>query len=241
MQKLLIKLVVVIALIAVISLPQNANAFGIGIYLPVYGSGSGTLDFIDYDESEFDYDWDYDGGFGIVLDTKVARRGLFNYRLNLGMANASQKYGSTLDGFKYYMMDHTFGFGVVQTRVVRVWLGPQIGLALMSYEDNNDYSDNSWNAVGFTFAPVLGANFNFGRMFTVAMDMGYKFSSFAGTAETTYYDSSYGYDVTDSDSFTQSQQGFFINLSLILRIGDVFDGGASDYDEDKPDYDEEYY
>lgn len=246
MHKLLIKLTVIIGLIAVISLPKNANAFGIGIYLPVYGSGSGTFTLVDYDDAKVDYDWEYNGGFGIVLDTKVAKRGLFNYRLNLGMVNTNQTFGdadysNTLEGFKYYMFDNTFGFGIVQTKIVRVWLGPQLGLAFMSYKDSDDYSDNSWNAVGFTFAPVLGANFNFGRMFTVAMDMGYKFSSFAGTAESTYYDDSYGYDVTDSDSFTQSHKGFFINLSLILRLGDVFDSGVSDYDDDKPNYDEEYY
>lgn len=238
MQKVIFKLGVVIMLITLFSLPQQGNAFGIGIYIPGYGSSTGTLTQIDYDDNEVEYDLEYGGGFGIVLDTKVARRGLFNYRLNLGMVNASQTYGNeeysnTLEGFKYYMMDHTFGFGVVQTRVVRVWLGPQIGLDYMSYEDSNDYGDINWNAVGFTFAPVLGANFNFGRVFTAALDMGYKFSSFAGTAETTYTD--------DSESFTQSHNGFFINLSLIMRIGDYFDGGVSDYDDDKPDYDEEYY
>jgi len=205
--------------------PKESNAFGIGIFVPVYGTGSGTYTLSNFD-TQTDYDFDYAGGLGIVLDTRVARNGLFNYRLNLGFYSASQsystdEYNTSYDGFKFYIMDHTFGFGIVKTRFMRLWVGPQLRISYMNYELTDTFGTESQYGLGYGLAPVLGANFNFGSVFTVAVDMGYRFGSYAGSWE---YDGSY----YDSSDFTRSENQFFLNLSLIFRIGDSYE---ADLDE----------
>lgn len=233
MQKVLLKLGLVITLFVLLMLPQQGNAFGIGIYVPVFGAGGGTVSEIDSD-FDFDYDMNYAGGFGIVLDSKVAKNGLFNYRLNIGLINGADD----TEDYKYYVIDNTFGFGIVRTRFVRLWLGPQVRLAYMDYSEESSYGTFSVSGVGFGIGPVLGANFNFGPVFTVGLDLGYRISSYVGSTEYEYEEYSYG---SDSADYTQSENIFFVNLSLIFRIGDVFGGSTKVYDDDKPNYDEEYY
>lgn len=241
MQKVIIKLGVVFTLITLFSLPQQVNAFGIGVYIPVHGSGggNGTLswDSFEYNDVDFDFDSDHAGIFGIVLDTKLARRGVFNYRINLGLERGTNDYITNDDGdFNRYVFDNTFGFGIVQTRVIRLWLGPQLRIAAISSTDEGDSYTMEFSGAEFGLAPVLGINVNLGRVITLAADMGYRFSGLAGSWD--YSDDYYG---SSNGTFTMSEKTFFFNLSFIFRMGDVFDGGASDYDEDKPDYDEEYY
>ncbi len=229
MGKRMAVLMVLVMGMMLLTLPQRANAFGIGVFVPVYGTGGGTYTWDD-EGNETDYDLSYSGGFGIVLDTKVAKKGLFNYRLNLGYHKATHTYNDyDVEDFKYYTMDHSFGFGIVKTRFLRLWMGPQLRLAYMNYEISDDSGTYSQYGLGFGIAPVLGANFNFGKVFTVAMDLGYRFSSYAGTAE---FDGSY-YDTND---FTKSSQTFFVNLSLIFRIGDYYEDDAIDNaKEEAPD------
>ena len=92
----------------------------------------------------------------------------------------------------------------------------------MNREESNDYGTYTQYGIGFGIAPVLGANFNFGKVFTVALDLGYRFSSFAGAWE---YDSDSYYD---SNDFTKSSNMFFVNLSLIFRMGDTYEDDAVD-------------
>jgi len=233
MQKTLFKFGVIFTLIALFSLPQQGNAFGIGIYIPAFGTGSVTYSYTNsYDTYESEYDTRYAGGLGIVLDTRVARNGVFNYRLNLGFYNATNIYSSDweYEDFKFYVMDHSFGFGVVRTRLMRIWIGPQVRLAYHT-QPNDD------SLIGFGLGPVLGANFNFGRVFTVALDLGYRVSAYAGTSES---EDEYGYG-SETETFTRTENLFFINLSVLFRLGDVFERAYDDADDDKPDYDEEYY
>jgi len=224
----------IVSITVLIFLPKETSAFGIGIYVPIVGSGSGTVTDIDTDD-EFDYDMKYAGGFGIVLDTKVAKDGLFNYRLNLGMINGDEDR----EDYKYYVMDHSFGFGVLRTRFVRLWIGHQVRLAYMNYSDETSYGNYDVSGIGFGLGPVLGANFNFGPVFTAELDLGYRVSSYAGTAEYEY-DSEYYYE-SDSADFTQTENVFFVNLSLIFRIADVFGRTSTQPDDEKPDYDQDYY
>jgi len=223
-------------------LPNNAFSFGIGIYSPVFGTGSGdgTLSFDDFDdETDFDFESDHGGIIGIVLDTRVARRGTFNYRLHLGVERGDNDYMVDDGAFNRYVLDNTFGFGVVQTRVVRVWLGPQLRLAAISHtDDENDYTFEV-SGVEFGLAPVLGVNVNIGRVMTIAAELGYRFSGLAGSWEYSYSD--FEYDYSNTGTFSMSERTFFINLAVIFRVGDVFDSGYEDVDDEKPDYDQDYY
>ncbi len=233
----MVKRISVISILAVgiilLALPQNSNAFGIGIFIPAYGSGSGTYTNTNTDYKT-DYDLSYSGGLGIVLDTRVAKKGLFNYRLNLGYYNATHSFGGfDADGYKYYSMDHTFGFGIVKTRFLRLWLGPQLRIAYMNRGESYDYGTYNEYGLGFGLAPVLGANFNFGKVFTVALDLGYRFSTYAVTAES---DTDYDYS---TDDYTKSGQNFFINLSLIFRMGDYYE--ADNVDNAKEETPDDFY
>lgn len=230
MQKKLLSTLTALLIVIFFAVPKNVHSFGMGIYVP-FGAGSGTFTLSDLSDVEIDYDGTYAGGFGIVLDTKIARDGLFNYRLNLGLINGSNKYeGNTKaqDGYKYYVLDNSFGFGVVRTSWLRLWIGPQIRIAYMNLEDNSTGNTETMNGIGFGFAPVIGANFNFGPVFTAAIDLGYRFSSYAGTWEYEGYNEYSGYYDYWDESFTRSENMFFINFSLLFRMGDTYDN-AEDF------------
>lgn len=229
MQKKVLSILTIMLITVLFALPQQGYGFGMGIYVP-FGTGSGTFTLTDLSDVELNYDGTYAGGFGIVLDTKIARDGLFNYRLNLGVINGSNTYegGTEQNGYKYYTLDNSFGFGVVRTSWLRLWIGPQIRIAYMNMEDNSNGYTEKINGVGFGFAPVIGANFNFGPVFTAALDLGFRFSSYAGTWDYEGYNEYSGYYDTWNESFTRSENMFFINFSLLFRMGDNYDN-AEDF------------
>jgi len=212
MQKLA-RYTLALVVITLFLVPQSSQATGLGLYLPSWGNGSSTITY-DYDD-EFDRDLSH-VGIGFVLDTRVARQGVFNYRLHLGFESADYQ---RIEKFSRFAIDNTFGFGVVQSRVLRLWLGPSIRLAYQSYSD--EYSELS--AFGFGLAPVLGMNFNIGNVLSICPEIGFRFTFFEGSESSEYYDSYYGYyDYYDADVRSVDRQ-FFINLAILFRIGDVFD------------------
>ncbi len=238
MQKKLLSILAALLITILFAVPKQGHSFGMGIYVP-FGGGGGTMTITDWvSDNEFDFDTKYEGGFGIVLDTKIARDGLFNYRLNLGFINGTNTLKDyymdiilSRDDYKYYVMDHTFGFGVLRNSFMRLWLGPQIRLAIMNMEEEKEAIDDSYTqsiyGIGFGLAPVIGANFNFGPVFTAAIEIGYRISSYAGTWEFDGYSSSTGW-VNISEDFTTSENMFFINFSLLFRMGDNYDN-AEDF------------
>ena len=212
-------LLTLLAVVGMFCLPSISSAVGLGIYIPTVGSGTSTVKINDED-------YEIDGvdnshfGFGFVLDTKVANPGVFNYRLHIGYESfdlGNKGMVDLEDNFSRFSIDNTFGFAVLQSSVVRLWLGPQIRISYMGYSD--DYNDI--NMIGFGFAPVLGANFNMGRVFTLAPELGYRFSIFAGTNSYSYEDF-YGSYSEDTD-FTVNGSEFYIKLNIIFRISDYYD------------------
>ena len=189
-----------------------------GIYVPTYGKGTATATI-----GDSDYDLEYDInhiGFGFVMDTRVARAGVFNYKLNLGYESVD--YGFTNDEkFGRISLDNTFGFGVLQTRVVRLWIGPQVRLAYMRYNYEYDSGSTEINIFGLGLAPVFGANFNFGDVVSICPELGYRFEFYGGQISSEY---DFYYDTeTNDDSYIRFNKEFFIKLSIIFRINDVFD------------------
>ncbi|HSV98055.1 MAG TPA: hypothetical protein VLM75_14130 [Spirochaetota bacterium] len=117
---------------------RSASALSFGIY-GQYKTASAELnsDYLDPDPMLLGWEEDADAerslfGFGLLIDTAVAKDKLFNYRLQLGIATGSL----SIDGTQYsksiglteYHMYHSFGFGLVRTDSMRLWLGPQLGL-----------------------------------------------------------------------------------------------------------------
>jgi len=205
---------------------NETYAVGIGIQIPLVGGGKTKATIEDFDE-EMTHDYKYAGGIGLVLDTRLAKKGLFNYRLGLGYENTSYDFISDEDASSIYYLDNSFGFGIVQTRVMRIWLGPQLRLAILGFSKEEDGDTFDLAGVGFGIGPVLGANFNFGKVITVALDLGYRYNSYTGTSKYTDVD---GYETTTDFDF--SQTGYFFNLAVLFRISDVFE---REYQEQKPE------
>lgn len=112
-------------------LKTNVFATGVGLYF----NGGGGFGFLDIDRSSFkavDSSGLYLFGGGLVVDTNLAKDDLFNYRLNLGYDyirfNFNNSSGVTDAKFHRINIFNNFGFGVVRNKLLRFWLGPQLGL-----------------------------------------------------------------------------------------------------------------
>ena len=193
--------------------PQ-ASAIGLGGYFSV-GSGSGEWDAEDEDDNEWDIETDDTGsGFGFVLDTAVAKDRVFNYRLNIGYERKDyeDENGNTLE-IDNFVVVNDFGFGVVRTPQIRLWLGPELKITSGSGEiDNND--DFEVDLVSVGIGPVVGLNVHVGKLVTLGFKTGLLFESIVGKGEDDPRD--YTVDYTGDDTY------FYFNFAIIFRINDVY-------------------
>jgi hypothetical protein len=156
---------------AIFYFTPDATAIGFG----VYGNGGGGQISWDNKTPEMRF------GGGFILDTNCAGNSLFNYRLNLGVNSLITKYQSyeeyviNLFGTNFFnpyeqinmkgttsaeiSMSHVFGFGVLRTQNIRLWLGPEVFLA-----------GTAGHIRGVTagLGLVLGLNINIGDSFTIS-------------------------------------------------------------------------
>ena len=144
---------------------------------------------------------------GFVVDTTVARDKIFNYRFSfLKEENNSSNSGLDMDG---YAMTHDFGFGVVRTKHIRLWLGPQLKGSLY-----NDVYVGSTNArtvddvIGFGFGPVIGLNVHVPQVVSFSFTAAYHFMS------------AYSGDYVNGDTFDADSTGLYFNAALIFRINE---------------------
>ncbi len=175
MKRTMMLLGVLVLLVSVRAAP--ANAFGLGLF----GDFSGGKMIWDGKGAGF---LTYGGGF--VLDTNLASDVLFNYRLELGFGNLHSSYTAEETDYatQLYLQQrtgtyipvyrtvtkwenslllstvHYFGFGVLRTQYVRLWLGPQISFGGMLTNLTGVY-------LGMGFA--VGLNVNIGKVFTISM------------------------------------------------------------------------
>ena len=207
-------------LLAFFPLPE-AMAVGLGWY---WGGAGGS--------ATWDYDYDYGSrhysgrgfdttplhfGTGIVFDTAVAKDTLLNYRLNLGYERWED---DVKDSNTKYQMDsavlrNTLGFGVLRTKMLRLWLGPQFSL---SYAQGNPESDSNFDIklFGVGFGPAVGLNLNLGKVVTLAFTFGGRYTWYTGTGdrESYYYNYDYDYKINEFVGF--------INMALLFRIRDTY-------------------
>ncbi len=177
------------------SAPAHAVGFGL------FGNFDGGKMIWDGYGAEF---MNFGGGF--VLDTNLAMDSVFNYRLEFGFSNLRTPYEvKELDLIKTlifidlfnlpYRQEktvtryensllmstvHYFGFGVVRTKNVRFWLGPQLTIAGM-------LTNLTGLIAGMGFA--MGLNFNIGDVFTLSFVGSGRFIS--GARVHTYKGTSY--------------------------------------------------
>lgn len=211
-------------------LTSEAAAIGLGLYTS-YGEGSASWD-IDW-ESTFRNSRQISGsgsiesetehsGIGFVMDTNVAKDRLFNYRLKLGYEQYIDipEGGGRRDEFEGFIMSHAFGFGVLRTRLLRLWLGPQ--LEFFGYSGNPENNDDfDMFLIGMGIGPVIGLNINLGKVVTLAIDGGYNFRYYGGHGE--QENSSVGYEEEYEEDYEIREHGGYVGFALIFRIGDRFD------------------
>ncbi len=114
-------------------------------------------------------------GLEIVMDTAVAKNRLFNYRLNIECGNYLMQKDSIFSTQTYQvnrlLWANTFGFGIVRTRFLRIWAGPQIALAYeFKNRDNYIFDGVIYNTIG----PVVGANLHTGENVTLSFEIGFR-------------------------------------------------------------------
>ncbi|MEJ2054621.1 MAG: hypothetical protein P8X42_11945 [Calditrichaceae bacterium] len=204
---------------------STVMAAGLGISFP---SAFGTTKYDNYDADASQF------GINFIFDTNVARNSLFNYRLNFGVEFFNHDFSFEYEYFNYdyyitdyatysgthegirIVADNTFGFGIVKSPVIRLWMGPNIRFGFIA-------GDETGITVG-AGATILGLNFNMGRVFTLALEAGYLFDA------DIYFDSRYvefySYEAgtwVEDYSDTGINNLFTIKLSILFRIRDNYE------------------
>ncbi len=217
--------VLLLALIAlaVVGFSLPAMAIGVGgsftagvakVYW-VSGGGSGEGDGSVY-------------GGSLVFDTALAQNSLFNYRANFAIQalESDTEGGDTkykTEGMRFALYN-SFGFGVVRTESIRLWMGPQFGVHYIDADTTKTQPDFTLVRVGASYVSVpteskrksedngggvslgfvLGVNFNIGPALTLGLDGGCR--AF----------------VTGNDVGANAGPEGFMNVSVIFRINDSY-------------------
>ena len=221
----LIQLVAVAVFMLLPHLLSESQAAGIGIYYTV-GSGTGNWSLEDGDDYIEDFydtapmDIEVSGsGYGFVFDTNVAKNKIFNYRLSIGVENNEYELDFSPDDeiipadaftedvdINYFVVDNTFGFAFFKTPAIRIWAGPELKIAYGN-GDSDRYDNITMLKLGI--GPVVGLNFNIGKLFTIGVTSGYLFEGVQGYGENP--------DGDDAD-FDGSNTYFYMNLSVLYRF-----------------------
>jgi hypothetical protein len=216
----LIKLTVIYILLFLAFTPDIVFPVGLGFYLSPFNSGNATVDWDDIYIEKDDWPMTY-WGFGFVFDTRIAKRGLFNYRLNLGYEHVKyteeSDVGYISDSYFRIKLDNTFGFGILQSRLIRLWTGPQLRLAFENFPGNYNNFVNDGYAFGAGIAAVLGINIHLNNFTSFSFDLGYRINGYTGAGA-----SGSGFSAEYDKDASISEQELFFNLYFIFRIRDSF-------------------
>lgn len=191
---------------------SDARAAGFGIYGSMGGDGSATwTDDSSLGSSSYKVKTAHQGA-GFVLDTAVARDSFFNYQLNLGYDEFTNKFPGSSSDLKLggLMISNSFGFGIVRTEGFRLWMGPEIRLAW----PNGSQSGWDYDFFGAGVGPVVGMNFNLPGTVSFVVKAGYQFMNYEGQAESAT-SSSWDLDI--------KERLIYVNVGILFRsLGDTF-------------------
>ena len=192
-------------LIGATCIGSTLSAGGIGLYVPysIGQSYSGSLS-----SSSTSGSYDYDGtlknkmGIGFVYDSNPNSRNIYNYRFGFEYTKPVDDKVSDANSATNYMMVHTFGFGVVRTKIVRLWMGPRLNIGYESYDKDG------FKKAGLEFgiAPAIGINFNIASVVSLGMDLDYKFAAQFGGYE----------NPIDTGTYSESRKGMTTRLHAMF-------------------------
>lgn len=218
-----------LALTLLLAMPMVASAAGMGIYVPLSIGDTAELTH-ENDQNSLTYDSTTDfksaAGLGIVFDSNIGKDKLFNYRVGLEYQNTTIDT-RTINGHTYSCsgswcemsrlnLVQTFGFGVLRTKTVRLWVGPRINVAWnwQSNDYDTGYYTATYSEAAFELgiAPAVGVNVNLGRVVSLAFDVDYRFAAIGGAWT----------DDGDSGTYTGSGRGATARFSVLFRFGETF-------------------
>jgi hypothetical protein len=182
-------------------LAGQSMAIGFGGYLEVAG-GDGEFEY------EFGNEFGVDSGtasIGFVMDTDLADKGVFNYRLNVGYEefDIEDNAGGSLelDGL---VVANTFGFALIRKPDFRWWIGPQVRIGIY----NGESRTNPWvdyDLFSFGFGGVTGVNFVTSSV-TISPSFGILTTGFVGESN------GYGNSVDFNGLMTTA----FLNIAVLF-------------------------
>ncbi len=189
---------------------SDARAAGFGIYGSLGGDSS----------SRWSDDYNYTSskaktahqGAGFVFDTAVAQDKFFNYQMNLGYDEFTNKFAGSGGEVKLggLMISNSFGFGIVRTDGFRLWMGPELRLAW----PRGSNLGTDYDFFGGGAGPVVGMNFNLPGTVSFVVKAGYQFMTYNGTADSA---TTYSYDREIKERL------IYVNVGIVFRSpGDIF-------------------
>ena len=201
-----------IFLAALLALIGTAQAYAVGLG---FSFGAGTEEWEDDLEHQGDREI---SNVGFLVDTAVARNKIFNYRFTFLKEDNKADSGLLKLDMEGYAMTHDFGFGVLRTKHVRLWVGPQLKASF--YDDL--YSNNlgrkvSGDVFGFGIGPVMGVNVHLPQVVTFSFSaVYYIISGYSGD----YDQDGDGTVFFDDHSVDAESNGLALTASLIFRINE---------------------
>ncbi len=137
---------------------------------------------------------DYFYGGGLVIDTAVAKDSPLNYRFRAGYNRFFRwmlNFGLSIP-INDVNMYHTIGFGVLRTKTIRFWIGPQVGFHYLFADQSRTHYQVEFQLIP-TYTPYLvypvktrtvfryvefdlllamGVNVNLGDLVTLFLEVG---------------------------------------------------------------------
>jgi hypothetical protein len=126
--------------------------------------------------------------------------------------------GSNTYNLEGLVIDNDFGFGIVRTKSVRLWLGPELRIAFFTGTDESStgVTQRDVSLVGVGIGPVLGVNFNIGSNLSLCLKTAYLFNSYSGSGEGKQIGATYAPDA----DYKFKENFLLVNAALMFRIGD---------------------
>jgi len=193
----------------------SAHASGLGFYVSG-GSGDSDIDSGYYwwsiaNSSSSDIET---GSVGLVFDTNLSEDALFNYRLELGKGTYTWKKfpAGKEHKFDQTVMTHDFGFGLLRTEAIRLWLGPEIRISKI----NDEVGGYDLDMMGFGVGLALGLNINVVDPVTIAIKASFLNQTMNGDVANDPGTGLISEDISTDDNITM------VTAALIFRFGERF-------------------
>lgn len=217
------KYIFVICLMLLINL-NHLYGFGLGFNLS-YGDASSVFKFSEITNDVSANQQKY--GLGAVLDTRIAKEGLINYRLNVASEFVIYTFDrhQIQDGDIIYNMndmtflrsaiDNTLGFALIQDAQKRFWVGPslrlvsQIGIEETPYDEYGQTTISNNSSIGYGIGAIAGLNWHTSKIISFSGEIGYRYMSFLGVRSTL-------------EDWENTDVEIFFQLSMLFRINDFY-------------------